>query len=428
MSVEEARALAQSAALQGRPALARDVAAALLRENKQDRTALIVLAAVEPQLGRPAQGRMAGTRAWRLSDTRAERYEAARLTAFAATREDRQTLAQFWLRRAAANAPTDAALAQTGSDFGRVRRLNPWNVQLSLDAAPSSNVNGGSSSTVNVIDGIPYVGTLSGDAQALSGWTYSGDAQVSYRLAASAEARTGLRFRLYGRGVALSDEAREIAPSSQNADFAAIYGAVSLDHDRRLDNGSWGIEGTLGGNWYGGELAYGFARVELDRQWREAGEPSWRLSGSYEHRWDDGGDTDSQILKLTGSGSQSVPLGALTYGFTLESVDAPSPNDRAVALRLSTGLTYENLIGPAQLSVSGGIEARHYPDYTFLIVPVPGGREDLRVWSSLSATFVDWSYAGFAPVLTLSGSATDSNVSRFERSELSLGISFRSTF
>lgn len=426
LSAAEGRRLAQSAALDGQPELARRIAAGVLTLDRQDRTALIVLAAVEPQLGRPAQGRMAGARAFRVSQTPAQRYEAARLTAAAAAREGRYTLAQFWLRRAAVNAPAAADLAQTGRDFARIRARNPWNIQLRLDAAPSSNVNGGSSSTVNVIDGLPFVGELSGDAQALSGWTASADVQVSYRMDASRESRTVLSYRLYGRAVALSGEARETAPDAENSDFSAAYTAVSLRHDRALADGAWGTDATLGGNWYGGAPAYGFLRLGLDRQWLDDGR-GWQLGGSAEHRALPEGRPGTRIFRLSGSHFRGLDSGRLSLSAGLEKAVSEQRNERAEAVRLSAGYSLARQTGPARLSFTAGIETRHFPDYVAPL-PVPGGREDLRTWGSVSAAFTDWDWAGFAPVVNLSGSSTQSNVSRFERSELSLGLTFRSTF
>ena len=73
------------------------------------------------------------------------------------------------------------------------------------------------------------------------------------------------------------------------------------------------------------------------------------------------------------------------------------------------------------------LQEQHFRDYVFVQV-VPGGREDLRVFASVNAFFPDYSYAGFAPVVTLSASRTDSNVSRFDTNDLSLSFTFRSTF
>ena len=49
LSLDEARAAAQQAALSGNFELARELAAALLQADPNDRAALIVLAAVEPR-------------------------------------------------------------------------------------------------------------------------------------------------------------------------------------------------------------------------------------------------------------------------------------------------------------------------------------------------------------------------------------------
>lgn len=77
LSLEQGRIAARQAVLQGRPELAGDLALALREANPDDRVAFIVLAAVQPQLGAAREGRLAGVRAFRLSSTEGERYEAA---------------------------------------------------------------------------------------------------------------------------------------------------------------------------------------------------------------------------------------------------------------------------------------------------------------------------------------------------------------
>ncbi len=59
---------------------------------------------------------------------------------------------------------------------------------------------------------------------------------------------------------------------------------------------------------------------------------------------------------------------------------------------------------------------------------MPGGRSDERLFASVQATFVDYSYAGFSPLVRLNAGRTESNVSRFNLTELSLDIGIRSTF
>ena len=100
VSLDDARIIATRALLAGEEELAIQIARGLLQANPDDRTALIIVAAVAPRQGDPETGRKAGGRAWQLSQTEIEKYEAARLTALAAATGKRYTLAEFWLRRA----------------------------------------------------------------------------------------------------------------------------------------------------------------------------------------------------------------------------------------------------------------------------------------------------------------------------------------
>lgn len=185
LSLAEGRIAARNAALGGNFPLARDLALALLEANPNDRSALIVLAAVQPRLGDPRAGRAAGARAFGLSKTDAQRYEAARLTALAAANEDRFTLNQFWLRRAAVHAPTPQAFAQTRENYRGVRARNPFTANLAFSVTPSNNVNGGTDGSCLFIPGLedingdPICGLLSGDAQALPGITAAADVRLS---------------------------------------------------------------------------------------------------------------------------------------------------------------------------------------------------------------------------------------------------------
>jgi hypothetical protein len=221
LSLDEGRVAARQAALSGQFQLARDFALALTDANPDDRAALVVLAAVQPQLGAPRDGRLAGARAYRLSDTDDTRYEAARLTALAAANEDRYTLSQLWLRRASVNAPDEEAFEQTQSDYRAIRNLNPWSINLGLSLTPSNNVNGGSETAFNVIDGLPFVGVLSGDAQALSGVAAAADLRLIYAISRQPDSRTSITARAYARAIWLSDDARLIAPTSTNSDFGS---------------------------------------------------------------------------------------------------------------------------------------------------------------------------------------------------------------
>lgn len=429
IGLDEGRALAQRAVLTGQFPIARDLARGLIEADAEDRAAWIVLAATLPRLGEAPAGRAAGRQALRLSETDAQRYEAARLIALAAAAEDRYTLAQFWLRRAATFAPDDPAYAQNRSDFQMLRRLNPWSGRLQLSFAHSDNVNGGSDDLYNVIDGLPIVGVLSPEARALSGFVTTADLTFSRRLGQSETQLTALSGRLYTRQVWLDDAARTIAPEAENGDFASTRAELDLRHAMAVGDGVLGAEATLGAAWFGGALDYPFARIEADWSARAAPRLRYGLSLGFEQQYDpESWDRDNRVVTLGGVLGYRFESGArLTARLSFSEVHSDNLNERSQATLAQLTWRPAEPLGPARLSLSLGASLSDYPDYT-LVFPVPGGRQDERLFGSVEAVFTDWSYAGFAPVVTLAGQTTDSNVSRFDRDELSIRFSFRSTF
>jgi len=59
---------------------------------------------------------------------------------------------------------------------------------------------------------------------------------------------------------------------------------------------------------------------------------------------------------------------------------------------------------------------------------VTGGRQDTMVFANADIGFPDISYAGFTPGLRIDVSRTDSNVSRFDRTTVSAGLTISSQF
>ncbi len=429
LSADQMRGAAFAVLQDGDPALARTMAEALLHRDPEDRVALRI--ALEAALAtEDFDGAVAlGRRLWQVGETRPERHFAARATALALARTERHTRAQLWLRRAATVAPDDAALAQTRSDFRGLRSVNPWQVSLQFSLAQSDNVNGGSEDIFNIIDGLPLVGVLSGDARALSGLVGTADLRFSRRLAGTADWQARLGGRLYLRRVRLSSEAEDIAPDSRNADFGSTLAEIDLTHARRLGEGIGEAQLRFGGSWFAEELDYSFARLAIAHRGPLGPELGYRVSAHVERRWpgDDSGPEEF-ARGIDGALTYALASGArFSANLALAELASDGPNAR---LRNATGqLSWQPAepLGPADLRLSVGASYADYPDYT-IILPVPGGRQDRRLFGSLEASFPDMQYAGFAPVLTLSAQRTESNVSRFERSELSLRVSFRSTF
>jgi Surface lipoprotein assembly modifier len=437
LPIPEARALATQSALSGDPETARRIAAALLQADPNDRAALMVLAIVEPQLGRARQGRLAGARAYAVSVTNAEKYEAARLTALAAANEGRYTLSQWWLRRALTVAQTPADAAQTTADARGVRNLNPWSTSVELSFSPSGNVNGGAETRFNVIDGIPAVGLLSADAQALSGWSGTLNFSTRYRIAASASSQTTLSFRAYERAVKLSQSARNFLVANGSdataADFSSASFNFGLRHDHALQNGFYGIGLDLGRVWSEADFDYSFARLTADRRISLSDTASLSFNLSLEQRWDHSENQDQWRYNLQTSWSRNLASGdqvSATIGFG--AVDSDQFNDTSRNRTAQLGYAFGNPVGPswlqAQVQLSAGLQLQDFDDYRVALITVPGGRQDKRIFASADLFFSGISYAGFAPVITLNAGRTFSNVSRFEHDDMSIGFAIRSTF
>ncbi|WP_322895075.1 MULTISPECIES: hypothetical protein [unclassified Yoonia] len=432
LSLDDARALASEALFAGDPTLARDIAEAILAQAPDDRIALTIVAAAAPQQGDARAGRIAGGRAFALSQTDAQRYEAARLTALAAANEERFTLATFWLRRALIAAPTPEDRTQTLADARLVRQRNPWSFDFGATLAPSSNINGGAADSVASAPGNP-TGTLSDDAQALAGWRGSLTLGATYRLQENATSRTLIGAQYQAARVRITDDV-DVPDEALSTNVAEL----NLRHDRVLGSGS--ISGQLSYTMVDYRdldsftlmtevQKYDIWGVDLDRR-VPLGERA-ELTLSLGRSW-----TEYDLRRIgrvtrTNAGTSLAYLlpnddlirTSLSYG----SSDADNLNYITTDWTAQVSYAMAAPVGPVSLSMAGGVTWADYPDYR-LLLSVPGGRQDTSVFATLNIGFPQVSYAGFTPVLSVTATATDSNVSRFTRDALSAGLSVRSEF
>ena len=458
LSLGDARNLATQSLIAGDARLAVQLAQAILTQNPDDRAALIIMAAGAPRIGDPARGRQAGARAWRVSTTDTEKYEAARLTALAAANEERLTLATFWLRRALTVVPNDAERARTIRDARAVRQRNPLSVQLSGSLVPSSNVNGGADeqSSTEVGD---FTQTLSDDALALEGWRASLNFGLQYRFQEAQKSRTtaGLAYQI-GRvriteNTDVPDEALDTA-----------YYEMSLRHDRVLENGTLSLRATRGLFEYrdldldAGTTAYqdyDIWKLNVDRN--IPFNDRWLLSLSAGRDWlaylNDGiGDVERTSLRtglsyrLESGNRISASLGWVgsegdSDNYTSESQSLNFGYSFAQPVELSWAAFFDlgaleeferrvnflRPLGPVNLSLGAGVRWSDYPDYR-IIFPIEGGRQDETYSFNMNMGFPKFEYAGFVPSLRLDTSKTTSNVDRFDRTTSSIALTFQSSF
>lgn len=430
MTLPQARQMARFALDRDRPRLAYNLADGLLQADDRSAFAHFVQAQALRQMGRNAPARKAATRAYRYSDTQLHRFEAADLAARLSYEASRLTMAQVWLRRAAHHAPNPQIEEQIAQDYRRLRALNPLRFSLRVEARPTSNLNNGADSGVQTIDGLPYTGLLSGSAQALSGTVGSLDARASYRLHQTATSRSAVGTRFYLRRVALSEAAKDKAPSARNRDFASSFAEVSARHvlalgeTRRADVGA-----ALGQLWSAGSPYYSFARGNLGHDWQISGQTGLRADVSAEYRASDI-DTlsDSSVYTLHGGLRHERPDGdTVALSLTLQTGDSHTDNLRYRSAALHASYGFGEVIGKTEINAGLALSYSEYPDFS-AVFAVPGGRRDTALHADVNLFFPEFDYAGFAPSLRLRAGQRLSNVSRYESREFSASLGFRSKF
>jgi hypothetical protein len=212
-------------------------------------------------------------------------------------------------------------------------------------------------------------------------------------------------------------------------DFAQTYLELGLTHARRVSGGVLDAGVRVGRQWQAMSLEGDLVGAELGFGWPGPGDKSeFRIKADLEQYWPATG-ADERLdwtLGITGR-TERAGAGDVSWGLSGGGTSSASRNDRRSTLGLRVGYDVPSKIGPADLALHGRVAYRDYPDYALLFA-VPGGRQDLSMTGTLSATFTDYSYAGFAPTASFSVTQTDSNVSRFDTETASVRIGFRSAF
>jgi len=432
ITLQEARYLAHRSLQGGDPVTARALALGLLQANPQDADALAVLAASEIALRRPAQARRAAADAFRHAPDRPLRYHSARLAASAASAQGRQLAAKYWLRRASDQAATRQEQATIAREFRVVDGRDRWERSFSFSLAPSSNLNNGSDSDLLEVDGVPITGFLSGDAQALSGLRATASARLAYRFTPRERSATKLQFQYYGTFNFLSSEARALAPAAQGSDFNFTLAEAAIIHQFLPEGmrGPFDVKLSVSQQWYGGDpLLHGYG-LAVGKTMPLGERSSLRAGLSYDREFaDDPAATDAQRTTLDLSWRGAVGRGgALSLSGRLTNYDAERRSNAwrggSISARYAPGWQ----LGPAQVSFGLGYEYRDYPEHVAGIVVVPGGRQDHGFTAGLDLVLPDLQVMGFAPVMSFQAKKTNSNVSRYEATDLSVGLSVRSAF
>lgn len=441
IGLDQARQLAIYALRNGDPGLAIQVSKGLLQADPRDPWAYFVIAQAHAGLSQPNLARRASARAYRFSDDDGSRFQAAQLAARMAYREGKPSLAQVWLRRTALYAPSEREELAVARDYRALRAINPWSFRLRMDARPSNNVNNGSDTALNIIDGVPDGGTTPAAGRALSGVIGSVDLASTYRLRADATSATSIGGRLYMQRVALSNAAKDLLASApgatpvRNSDYASTYGEISLRHGfavgDRQRGGTAAVELAIGESWYGQERSYRFARLQGERRWRTGdGRTDITLIALAEERTKARYTANqASILGLGAKVKHKLESGdSVGVTLALRDTDAISINGTFSSASLRTTYSFAKPLGPAKVSAGLLVGYSDYPAYIFSLQTGPVGRRDKSIYADVSLFFDTYDYAGFAPLLRFRAGKKFSNFSRFETRELSISLSVQSKF
>ncbi|WP_322865448.1 surface lipoprotein assembly modifier [Aquicoccus sp. G2-2] len=432
MTIPQARQMAVASLAQGRPDIALKIALGLVKRDPEDPFAYFILTDAERALRHPKLARRASELAFKYSKRDADKFQAAQMAAQLAVQANQPTRAQIWLRRSANYAPSAEHLDVIKRDYAILRRINPWQAKLRFTLSPSSNLNNGSDSPYNIIDGVPLVGILGGSARALSGTKATADLQFSYRLHQSRKTETRLGGRLYVQRVWLSPQARALAPAAQNSDFGSTTGEISLNHAIAAADGK-GVTRlglALGQSWYGAQHNYDFARADLSYNRKFGASTSSYIATSFEKRRAATGPANDARLYTIKAGISHRLNTSDTLAFNLAYTQNQSDQINAPYRYTTAYATYalgRPVIG-TKLSFLAGASLLDYPAYSVGFIAVPGGRQDKSAFLGATMVVQNIQFAGFSPQISLRAVRTHSNVSRFTNTEYSLAVGIASNF
>jgi len=434
LTLVQARAIAVQALQAGRPELTLQLADGLLRADPRDPFTHYLMAHAHARQNEPSAARKSAARAYRFSSEHGDKFEAAQLAAQLSYAEEKPTLTQLWLRRSAIHAPNEKMEQVVARDFRKVRAANPWAFRIRGDLRPSSNVNNGADTALQIIDGVPVTGFLSGTAQALSGLIGSLDVATTYRLQSSPQSATSVGGRLYIQRVALSSEAQQLAPTARNSDYATTYAELSVRHGFAVGQpgrgGAAWVDLAAGRAWSGDASNYSFARLSGERSWRLRGGQRLRINALVEDRFDSRYATnDAQVFGLGAQLMQPLQNGdQVTFTLALRDSNASHFNGTYMSGSVRTNYAFDQPVGGMRFNAGLVLGYSDYPVYQSGLFIVPGGRQDKSVYGDFGILFERYDYAGFAPMLRLRAGRKSSNDSRFDIQELSVSLGIESKF
>jgi hypothetical protein len=445
LTVDEAKTLSQQLLNGGQVAAASQIIAVIVQQFPNDPEALIIQASAARELGQTEQSIKAAREAYSLTSETELRYVAARLVSVGLAEQGRFSFAQLWLRFARQHAPNATEEQSVARDYQVLRRVNPWSYTLSFGLAPSGNINGGSQGNSGYLDdnvdetfaafleafGIydPQTGLrlLGDNERALSGYEATLGFGTQYRLNQTQKSATYLSANASVARYWLSDEAKELSPTSENQDFNRDSLSFGLNHRRIMADGMRPTTFTIGvgGNWYGGEKNNRFLSASISQPYLITEKDLVTLSGSANVSASFSNDIPVTNVGVNARWMHILPtndrVGA-SMGLNRGISDIDDSNFNSI--NLGATYTFGKPIAGMRINLSTAAtftdfgETRH----------APFDREELKLRANADISVPAAEVFGFLPVISFSAEQVRSNVDQFDSTSFGMGLDFKSAF
>ena len=438
LSPGQVRSLAISTLQAGNPSGAATAADALLRRFPDDASTLLIRTEAALLLQDFEGATIFGRRAfWNALNDR-QRFNAARLTALGHARQTQDNRAQIWLRVARQYAPNEAASESVARDFRSIRQRNPLSVDLRFGVTPSTNINGGSTNDNAALFGLvdgngdPLLFDLSEDAQALSGWEYSGSVNLRYRARTDDTSATFLDFNLSGRTFTLTEGSKTRLENSgdeetRGSDFSSATLSFGVTHRFVLSPESNVTEASL-------SYARAFQRDSNERQfvtasishaWDIGETNSLRLSSFYQRQERIENGDEVQVFDLGATYSTRVEgVGSFSVGIGARDNMAEDEAEDFDSVRYQLSFSPEEAFAGVNFGFSLSYEERDFDN----VAVIGGPRFDDITSFGVRAVLSEVEFLGFRPVITFDRTQQESNSNLFDRDFTEVGFDIVSSF
>ncbi|AKS45547.1 hypothetical protein SAMN05444287_0643 [Octadecabacter temperatus] len=437
LSREDARILASRLASEGRPSAAREIALGLLQADPGDISALLILSQAEKQLGNLDAAKTAIRTAWRVGETKRERFAAALTMADLHAAQEAYTRSQIWIRRAIQTAPDQQTEQVAITAFRRVRQENPLAVELSFGLNPSTNVNSGNSNQAISFAYLPgYLSEIlwlvPADERPLSGLEISLQTDLRYRIAETATSQTSLEFGLYGRTYLMSDAARASAPEVTGASLSFAQVSLGILHQWHPSGADapYSASLTYSHDWAGGSPYQYQLNGTLGTQFTLGNDDTLALSASirYAHRF--ASDAEVFTYSLLGRWSRDLANDD-KVGIIGQMAKATADATDLAYEEATLGVSYDfGALSVNSVSLGLDLSTSYTEKYRVYETSAydPTGREDRISSLRFDVGLNNVDFYGFQPVVTLQARRTASSVERFDTDGVQIGVNLRSSF